>query len=137
MFFLDRWIPDVILAVGGLTGMYTRSSEIIPASEEVGCSKPRLPSGTMTNSLVTRRELMRAKIFYHPNSFILVYSKSCAKISSPYVNWISCHFSIFFWQSQPKKQLDGVNSVHHPLIENRLCNLLNGLKCAAQTGFQQ
>ena len=62
MFFLDRWIPDVILAVGGLTGMYTRSSEIIPASEEVGWSKPRLPSGTMSNSLVTHIDTDGQKI---------------------------------------------------------------------------
>ena len=66
--FLDRWIPDVILAVGGLTGLFTRSSEIIPASKEVGCSLPRLPAkvlgrpATKTNSLVTHIDTDGEKI---------------------------------------------------------------------------
>ena len=50
-FFLDRWIPDVILVVSGYAGDYTHTSEIIPASKQ--CTLPELPRGTKSNCLVT------------------------------------------------------------------------------------
>ena len=50
--FLERWIPDVILAVSSMTGLQSQvTSEIIPASQQ--CPLPKLPVSTKSNSLVT------------------------------------------------------------------------------------
>ena len=56
--------------------------------------------------LSSRPGFVWPNIFYHPFSFNLIYAETCPKISSCYVDWISCHFLILFWQSDPIKLPD-------------------------------
>ena len=58
--FLERWIPDVIMAVGGMRGKKAHTSELIPVRK--GCSLPSIPYGTKSNSLVTHIDTNGKKI---------------------------------------------------------------------------